>query len=275
MPIGYLTPSAALGQWLAPGASSKTEMTRFILLVCVCLLLGCGSNVYVAAPGLEANPDLLGPNISEEIERGAFYVGPGDKVAVDIWNHADLNRTYEVDEDGNVFMHLIREIPVAGMTRTELRQLLYEEYSRFLVDPSLDVGIESSLDRKVTVLGQVARPGVYPLSTPRTTILDMVAQAGGVDAEGDATGILLARNMEGQVRVASFDMNMLFDPPDLQTRSQIPFVKNGDTLYVLRTWEAEYGDTLRLVSDSLRAITFGERAIQLAPRTSAALRNDN
>ncbi|RMH03928.1 MAG: hypothetical protein D6702_04525 [Planctomycetota bacterium] len=217
---------------------------------------------------LGEDPELLGPNITEEIRAGEFRIGAGDTVDVDVWDHPDLSRSYVVAPDGTLFCHLIGRLDVYGLTREELRDRLTEAYDRFLVEPSLDVTVHLSTLRKVTVLGMVRNPGVYPLATPRTTVLDMIATAGGIGAEGDTTGIVLARLVDGEVQVRSYNLDLLFDPDVMGEVQAIPYVQPGDYLYVLRTDLARYQDYIEAVGDSLRAIEFAERDLLLAPRVN-------
>lgn len=260
---------------MLPFKPRNGQMTTRPLPVLLLLLAACATNVHKEGPTVGEDPNLLGVNITDEIQAGEFFIGPGDQVILEVWNHMDLNKTYVVDSEGRLKVHLVKApLEVGGLTRDQLRTLLEQEYARYLVDPSLDVTISYSPDRKVTMLGQLGRPGTYPLTNPRTTVLDMLANAGGVGADGDTTGILMARELDGQVQVRSYNLDLLFDPDDPNLKTQIPFVQPGDIVYVLRTWQSEFDEDLRTVSDMLRTINFAERALILAPRTGSAVRGD-
>lgn len=239
--------------------------TRLLLPL---LFLAACSHAVKEVPSLGEDPDLLGPNITDEIRAGEFRIGAGDQVQVDIWDHADLSRAYTVAPDGSLFCHLVGTLDVYGLTRIELRDTLTAAYARFLVEPSLDVTVELSLLRKVTVLGQVQNPGVFPLSTPRTSVLDMIARAGGIATEGDTTGVVMARFVDGEAQVRSYNLDLLFDPERYGEVTHIPYVQPGDYVYVLRSDAAVFAQYLRLVSESLRAIELAERDLILAPRVN-------
>ncbi len=230
------------------------------------LLLAACTHPVKEAVSLGEDPDLLGPNITEEIRAGEFRIGSGDQVDVDIWDHEDLTRSYVVAPDGTLFCHLVGTVDVYGLTRVQLRDRLTDAYSRYLVDPSLDVTVHLSLLRKVTMLGMLEAPGVYPMTTPRTSVLDMIAQAGGIAKEGDTTGIVVARLVDGEAQVRSYNLDLLFDPEVMGEISHIPYVQPGDYVYVLRTDLAVYQDYIRAIGDTLRAIQFAERDLLLAPR---------
>ncbi len=246
-------------------------MSRPTPFLAVLLAAACSQSPVLDGPTLGENPNLQGPNVTAEIQLGQFFTGPGDQVMVRIWGHDDLSTTYEVDVDGTIHPFLLGTVKVEGLTVAQLRDRLIQEYSRYLVDPSLDVAIQGSALRKVTVLGDVTRPGVYPLTNPRTTVVDMIANAGGVSVTGDATGVVVARNVDGQWQVNPYNLEMLFEPEDLRVRTEIPYVHPGDYIWVVRSPLEEFDDRLDLVTNALRAVNFAERAIVLTPRTSDVL----
>ncbi|PCH83546.1 MAG: hypothetical protein COB96_00585 [Planctomycetota bacterium] len=257
---------------------------RLALILFACSLLsvlnGCqGPPDYsiIDQPRLDQDSTLLpfAPDINNEIRNGTFKIGPGDSVAVDVWNQPDLSRTYTVDEQGNLFCHLFTEdMDVFGRSQSELRLLITAEYASYLVNPSVAVTVTLSLNRKVTVLGSVNQPGVYPLSTPTTTVLEVIAQAGGISSEGDTTGVVLARFVNQEIQVRAYGLDSLFDPDSPDVSPAIPMIQPGDYVYVLRAPAAKYGSWLRLVSETLRAIQWAERSLLLAPDVSDSLFNN-
>lgn len=238
------------------------------------LLLGACGHEVLDQPYLGENPDLLGPNMTPEIRNGAFFIGPGDKVQVDIWNHTDLAQQNLVGADGMLDCYLIGPVRAEGLTVFQLDEQLTGAYARYLVDPSLTVKVASSSERKVTVLGFVTKPSVLPLSTPRTSILDVLASAGGVTGDGDETGVVVARQVQGKWQVTPYNITALFDPEDLSERQEIPYVQPGDYVYVLRTWESEFSEKINLISQTLRSVTFAERAVILGESASSVI-NDS
>ncbi len=212
------------------------------------------------------DPDQLGPNLTSAIRNGEFLIGPGDQISVDIWRHEDLSRNYEVDPDGRLFCHLIGPLEVQGLSRAGVREKLTRAYDAYLVNPSIAITVTMSLDRKITVLGSVKTPGVYPLSTPRTTVLDMLGRAGGLAEGGDTTGIIIARLVDGEARLASFNLDLLFDPREDNPSMRIPWVHPGDYLYVLRTDSAVFDERMRAINEGLKGLVFAERAILLKPQ---------
>jgi polysaccharide export outer membrane protein len=226
-------------------------------------------------PSLGENPDMLGPNLTDEIIYGQFFVGPEDRIRFDFLRHPEYDGSFAVRGDGRLFLHDIGLIEVSGLTQDELQDLVRAEYARILVNPSVYVEVEQySPRRKVAVQGYVTKPGVMTLTTPRTTILEVLAMAGGINSEGDRGAILIARRVEGKVQIARYDQDQLFSPADPNQRYEIPYVQDGDYVYVLRSWGATFDEHVERATLVLRGILYLERDIIAAPQVSNALQDE-
>ena len=198
-----------------------------------------------------------------------------DVIFMDFLRHPEYDGEFTVRGDGRLYLHDVGLVDVHGLSVDQFHDLVLDRYGRILVDPSIYVEVKSfSTRRKVAVQGYVARPGVIALPTPRTTILDAIALAGGVNTEGDRGAILIARRVNGQVEVARYDMDMLFAPSDPNMRTEIPYVHDGDYVYVLRSWGSAFDEEVTRWTQLLRGIAFLERDILNAPRTAEALQGD-
>ncbi|MFK5955281.1 MAG: polysaccharide biosynthesis/export family protein [Planctomycetota bacterium] len=244
------------------------------VLILAAMPFACAVSPYTEGPSLGENPSLLPLSFEAEISNGQFFVGPEDVVKVNFHIHTDLSRDYRVRTDGSILMPLVGRLQATGSSREQLEDRILEAYSAFIVNPLATVDVEYSPSRKVTVLGEVERTSVLPLTSPRTTVLDVIASSGGISAEGDRTGVLIARRVDGIMTIRHYDMNALFTPDDPNMRTEIPYVQAGDVIYVLRTWESIYSAKLDVISDTMRALTFAERVILNGPRTTEALQGD-
>ncbi|HEX9794491.1 MAG TPA: polysaccharide biosynthesis/export family protein [Planctomycetota bacterium] len=249
----------------------RASISAFVL-ACVAAF-GCARSPVLDGPTLGPNPGLLGPNVTDEIARGEFFLGMGDEVEITMWRHGDLSRTYTVGASGAIHPFQIGKLDVQGKTLDQVRAELESGYARYYRDASLDIKVTPSPMRKVTVLGQVMRPGVYPLARPGLSVIDLIATAGGVAPDGETTGVVVAREIDGVWQTAPYSLDEMFEPSDLQSRVQVPYVQPGDYLYVVRTSLAEFGDYMNVITNSLRALTLTERAIILQPRVSDSLLN--
>lgn len=131
------------------------------------------------------------PNPSKPPEE--FYViGPGDSIGISIWREPSLSGSVRVRPDGYITVPLINELQVVGLTTGQLRKLLEEKYKEFVVDPFVTIRVEGIASTEVFLVGQVGRPGAYPL-IGNDSILQLLTRAGGL-------GIFAQRNNVRVVR---------------------------------------------------------------------------
>lgn len=110
---------------------------------------------------------------------GRYVLGPGDVLEVSVWGYADLTRVAVVRPDGRVSLPLVGSIAASGLSVERLTGLLTKAYAGYIVDPQVTVIIKEFRKIRLSVLGQVARPGTYELN-PGARILDLLSFAGGV-----------------------------------------------------------------------------------------------
>jgi protein involved in polysaccharide export with SLBB domain len=143
-------------------------------------------------------------------------VRPGDVVRLRIWREPDLSGEFPVNEAGEIVFPKIGPVTVVRTSADSLKRLLISSYSAYLRDPSIEI----TLLRRVTILGAVRNPGVYPVDMT-ITISDAMALAGGAAEDGRADRVELRRggkrlavDLSSQIRLA--------DTP-LQSGDQIYF----------------------------------------------------
>ena len=108
-------------------------------------------------------------------------IGPGDLVLVQVVDMPELNRRFRVDEDGNISLAYLGLVHVAGETSTDFENYLahWLVENKYVVTPAVSVQIVESVNRSLTILGEVTRPGIYPAFGNRT-IADAIALAQGL-----------------------------------------------------------------------------------------------
>jgi polysaccharide export outer membrane protein len=132
----------------------------------------------VGALGVVVALLCLGLGVPPALASG-YVIGPRDVIRINIYGQTDLSRNYDVTDDGTINFPFVGTVRCAGLTEAEIAgaitTLLAKDY---LVNPQVSVTVAEYRSKKVLVLGEVARPGPYPLSG-QTTLLDIVTQAGG------------------------------------------------------------------------------------------------
>lgn len=147
-----------------------------------------------------ANP--LTGDASDELA-APYVIQAGDLIEVSVWKNPELSRTVLVRPDGRISLPLLNEIPAAGRTTLELRDLLAEKLAEYVSMNEVSVIVHEVRSVAVSVIGEVQQPGRYPLQS-RTTVLDALAMAGGLTEFASCRGITVLRSDGGRTRRLPF-----------------------------------------------------------------------
>jgi polysaccharide export outer membrane protein len=156
------------------------------------------ASLFRRFPGLLAALLLL-PSLSLAPADAAdeYAIGPRDVLLISVWGQTDLSREYVVEPDGFVPFPLVGRVKAAGLTPKEFASHLKEALEKdYLVNPQVIVSVKEYLSRKVTVMGEAEKPGVYYLSGP-TTVLDVLSRAGGLAKTAGSQVVLLRKPKPG------------------------------------------------------------------------------
>lgn len=183
------------------------------------------------APAATAVAPAVAPS-----DRPAFdplvTLGIGDAASVVVFGKPELSVRGVVDDAGALTLPLIGAITVVGLSPSEAAARIAEAYraGEFLVQPQVTVTLEKVTSQMVTLLGEVAAPGRYPVES-RTSVFDLLAAAGGKTKTGGEVLVLVRTGADGTIERTPIDLSSLADPSK-------PFPKirfeGGDTIYVPR-----------------------------------------
>lgn len=135
-----------------------------------------------------------------------------------------LRPTYTVDEAGDITLPMLGKVHVEGLTRVEAIEKIRLELGRYIKDPGVNMNFNNF---RISVLGEVARPGSFTLSTERITVLEALGMAGDLTIRGVRSNIKLIRESNGQKTVHQLDLtqqNLLNSP--------YYYLAQNDVLYV-------------------------------------------
>src|SRR5690606_22978927 len=133
-------------------------------------------------------------------------VARNDLLSIDVFQVDELDKKVRVDANGRISLPLIGMVDAAGKTVHELASDIAREYGRkYLQDPQVTVFVEESAGQRVTVDGAVKKPGIYPI-TSGSTLLQAIAQAGGLDEIADETKLYVFRRFGESKLVAAYDV---------------------------------------------------------------------
>ena len=154
-------------------------MRRIALLAWI--VLGVATTML---PGLAAAQAQPAPSKPEPaIPAGApkdyeYKIGPEDVLVIAVWKNDAMSRTLPVRPDGMISLPLLNDVQAAGLTPMELRDLLLKKLVEYIPAPEVSVIVQDVNSVKVSVIGEVTKPGRFLLKS-RTTVLDLLAEVGG------------------------------------------------------------------------------------------------
>src|SRR5216683_5339500 len=159
-------------------------------------------------------------------------LGEGDSVRIVVFQNPDLTTETRISERGTITFPLIGEVALAGLTpagaEARIARQLIE--GKFVLKPQVSLNVVRVRSRQVSVLGQVARPGRYPLDDTSSNLTDILALAGGIGPTGDDNvTVMITRN--GKTAKLEINVPSMYRTGDLSRNLQL---ENGDTIFVQR-----------------------------------------
>ncbi len=128
-----------------------------------------------------------------------YKIGPEDVLAISVWKNEAMSRVLPVRPDGMISLPLLDDVMAAGLTPTELRNVLAQRLAEYVPSPAVTVIVNDVKSFKVSVIGEVFKPARYELKS-RTSVLDVLALAGGFTQFASRTRVVVLRQ-EGEKRV--------------------------------------------------------------------------
>ncbi|MEB3172425.1 MAG: SLBB domain-containing protein [Cyanobacteriota bacterium] len=184
-----------------------------------------------------------------------YRLGPGDALELRFLDPgaAQLAGPVTILADGTATAALLGSVDLAGLTLNQAQQLLRQLYSRHLRRPELTLAVVTPRPLRVTVLGEVERPGVYELPPLGASVVAALQAAGGATLQANLQDVALQRQDSGN-RELPLNLAALLQQGD---QRQNPLLFDGDTLRVGRLAETAVADpqVLALASTNLRPAT--------------------
>jgi polysaccharide biosynthesis/export protein len=162
-----------------------------------------GSNT-VRLPNAEHLDTASNTDSQTAIGTSQFTLGAADVIRVNVWKNADLSQTVTVGPDGFVSLPLLGDVHAAGMTANQLAHDLSSRLGSYVVSAQVTVSVVDIRSRQVYVMGQVGKPGGYSLIAP-ITVLQLIAQAGGLSTFANRKGIFILRGSKGELQRLKFN----------------------------------------------------------------------
>ncbi len=155
---------------------------------------------------------------------------PFNKVAVSVSaNLVDARgrerlQTYRIDSEGNVNFPVLGKVQLAGLNREQATIFLQDKLTDYIKNPIVDI---ETVNYRITVLGEVNRPGTFTATNERITLLEALSLAGDLTIYGERENILVIQDYDGKKTYTRVNLksNDLFDSP-------VYYLSQNDIVYV-------------------------------------------
>jgi polysaccharide export outer membrane protein len=169
------------------------------------------------------------PNRVLELDTsGNYVIGQGDVLEVFVWRNENLSRRIVVRPDGKISLPLLQDVQAEGLTVIRLRDEVARRYSEYVNNPRVTVIVSEINSFRVSVLGRVANPGVYPV-TGNTTLIEVISMAGGFTEWANKRRITVITREGGKEKKITVNYKKIISGKD--PRQNI-ILKRGDTIIV-------------------------------------------
>jgi polysaccharide export outer membrane protein len=164
-----------------------------------------------------------------EIAVADYAIGPDDTVRITVYGYDDLKTENRVSATGRITFPLVGEVEVAGKSASEIERDLAALLIKggFIIDPQVNVRVVNYKSQEVSVLGQVNKPGRYILDSA-STLVDVIAMAGGVSNVGDEKAIVTRQN-KGTITKQEFNLQKLLQSAESK---ELVAMQQGDIIYI-------------------------------------------
>jgi len=170
-----------------------------------------------------SRPPVASPTLPKD-----YVIGVEDVLNVVFWREKDLSAEVIVRPDGKISLPMLNDVPAAGLTPEQLATAVQQAATKFVREPGATVMVKEIRSRKVYVIGEVVKPGTFPLAS-ELNVMQIIAEAGGFLESANKGDVVIVRTENGQERRYKFNYNDVVKGKNV--KQNIPLLP-GDTILI-------------------------------------------
>lgn len=204
-------------------------MLLWVALAAACLAQDRGPQPAASVPASSSSKTSAVPAESTTTHNSTLRLGVGDLIEMNVYNVPDLTTKTRVGSNGSVYLPLVDYIHVEGLTLEEAQEIIEKRYADggFLKDPHVTIFVDEYASQGASVLGEVSKPGVYPV-LGQQRLFDLISAAGGFTDKAGSSVTVTHRNDPDKPVTVAVARNVT-DKPESNVD-----VYPGDTIVVRR-----------------------------------------
>ncbi len=157
-----------------------------------------------------------------------YVIGAQDVLDINVWKEPDVSRVVPVRPDGKISLPLLNDVQAAGLTPAQLATQITESLKKYVTNPQVTVIVTTINSQRVYILGEVTRPGAFPL-IPGMSVLQALSSAGGFTQFAKVKSIFVRRLENGKETKYPFNYKEVISG---KKPEQDILLKAGDTIVV-------------------------------------------
>jgi polysaccharide export outer membrane protein len=157
-----------------------------------------------------------------------YVIGAQDVLDINVWKEPDVSRTVPVRPDGKISLPLLNDVQAAGLTPAQLAAQVTDSLKKYVTNPQVTVIVTVINSQRVYILGEVTRPGAFPL-IPGMSVLQALSSAGGFTQFAKVKSIFVRRFENGKEEKFPFNYREVIGG---KKPEQDILLKAGDTIVV-------------------------------------------
>ncbi|MCY7393936.1 MAG: polysaccharide export protein, partial [Leptolyngbyaceae cyanobacterium CAN_BIN12] len=186
-------------------------------------------------------PGIIPSPIVPQPDRFSTYrLGPTDVITVYVQRFQDLSFQAAIDQEGKITHAVLGKISLQGLTIDEAQEQVRQAVSRYIINPIVLLSLATPRPVQVTISGEIAKPGLYPLLQNGGRVSSVLLAAGGTTERGDLRAVKVRRTFtNGTIKEQDID---LYTP--LKDGSAFPDLRlqDGDVIVIPALDPTKVGD---------------------------------
>ena len=200
--------------------------------------------IAVSQPTAVSQPEIIG---------ATYTLGAGDQINVNFFNVPEYSGAYQVADDGSVNLPVIGGVSLVGLTLQEASGFIANLYQNELAHPRVTVNLVRRHPSRVSIIGEVGKPGLYTLGTDQgNQVIQAIQSAGGFTQSANLRQVQIRRSFRGLNQTIAVNVWNLLENGDL---TQNLTLQDGDSLYIPATNGVDLVESGRLASSTLASTT--------------------
>src|SRR6266487_1466384 len=179
---------------MAPNIAAATSVLSVFLYTALSVSLVAQGTRQPQSANTSPSKPVASPTLPKD-----YVIGVEDVLSVVFWKDKELSAEVLVRPDGRISLPMLNDVPAAGMTPEQLAAAVQQAAAKFVRDPGATVIVKEIRSRKVYVIGEVTKPGTFPLAS-EMNVIQIIAEAGGFLESANKSNVVVVRNENGQER---------------------------------------------------------------------------